>query len=281
MKPIRAVLPAVPVDVDVVHVAAAAGGVKGDAVLTLDRGQALGERVRQVGGEFLAAHVVQMHRVIDVAGQRLLVGRLEGDHGHVGVDRAGRLQHVGVQLAGVPAHRAVFHVIPTVEGDRVLVPHGGRRLRRRQGGFGLAHAFGDPRGQALVELASRIGLGPHLLVATRAGVEFRAGVRVGGGDHHVIAAKPRDLLSLLAGALDQIVIRANQIQGDQRGFRVALLEHDGLRVEVVVDALGAAFVVVAGHGRAERGRDLHGRRPDSQRIVIRSGKPRRSCRQSP
>ena len=82
--PIRAGLPKpalwlLPVDVDVVDVAAAAGGEQRDHLRALEVGQAAAQGRRHVGRDQRLADVVEMDGVVDVGGNGLLVGRLEVD----------------------------------------------------------------------------------------------------------------------------------------------------------------------------------------------------------
>ena len=116
----EAALGFLPVNVNVVDVAAAAGGEERDHFRAFEVSQAAAQGRRHVGRDQGLADVVEMDRVIDVSGDGLVVGRLEEDDRHVGVDRARRLDDQRVSLSRVPADGAVFHVITAVEGDRGL-----------------------------------------------------------------------------------------------------------------------------------------------------------------
>ena len=67
------------------------------------------------------ADVVQVDSVVDVGRQGPAGGRLEEDDWNLRVDRSGRLEDVQLELTGVPADRAVLHVVAAVEGNRRFV----------------------------------------------------------------------------------------------------------------------------------------------------------------
>ena len=68
---------------------------------------------------------------------------LEVDHGHIGIDRPGGLEDLGVELARIPADGTVDHMITAIEGDRRLtaVAHQDRAGRTRDSASRTASAI--------------------------------------------------------------------------------------------------------------------------------------------
>ena len=58
-----------------------------------------------------------------------------------------------------------------------------------------------------------------------------------------------------ACVFDEIARRGDQVECDERRGRAPLLHHDGLGVELVMDALGAPFRVIPGHRDTNRRSD--------------------------
>ena len=87
---------------------------------------------------------------------------------------------------------------------------------------------------------------------------------VRGADHGALARHACALGDEPARLLDDAGGQARHVAGDQRRPLAVLFEHDGLGVQIVMHALGAAVVVVARHGHAGRRRDAHRGAPHAQ-----------------
>ena len=183
-----------------------------------------------VGGE----QVVVAHQAGPVGGvlpehdQGRAVGALEPDH----VD-PGRHRPLGVDA---DAGGAVRLPLPAVDADPQRAParapaHGPRRRGRLQGGAGHQVAEGVDEGRL------------RLLQISEVGVHQGAAVGVGEGEEDVGRGHPRGPVHQLAHAGHVLEAHADQVAADDHGPGGAVVQEQGVGIQVIVDALGA---VVAG-----------------------------------
>ena len=199
-----------PVNVDVIDVAATAGGEERDHLGTFIVSQAAAQGCGHVGRDDGLTDVIEMDGVVDVGRHGLVGSSFEEDDGHVRVNCAGWLQDQRVTFPRIPADRAVFHMKTAVEGDRAFAAPGrvdGHALKSR---FGLPNGLGDLGGQACAKAFHQL----RLAAEGTFGINDRAGMRVRGADHHAGAAHAANAVDRSTCVFDKITRRGDQVECD-------------------------------------------------------------------
>ena len=150
---------------------------------------------------------------------------------HLRINRAGGPQRIRILRARVHPRRAVLHVVPPIEHLRRTRPATEAQPRRLHPILRQLDGVPDPQRRALAV--------PLIRVRSQQTGGRRPGMRVGGGDEDVVRRYPRQLrrarLRLVA-----LLLRQHDHVADAEGDRrVAVLQHHRLRVQRIVNVLGA------------------------------------------
>src|SRR5262249_22500584 len=110
-------------------------------------GQGTAQREWQIRGDSRLTDVVEMDGVIYIGRDWLAARRLEINDRHLWIDGSGRLDDIGVELAGIPADAAILHVKAPGEGEGVLAAARREGSRWGQLRFRAADGLGNLRWQ--------------------------------------------------------------------------------------------------------------------------------------
>ncbi len=187
-----------------------------------------------------------MQGIVGDDGNRIALGRFNGQDADRGINRARGADGLGILIAGVHAGGAVLHVPAAVEDLRRAGAGGGAEAGGLETELGQADGIGDTEG-------GPVNIGVIAVGAKEAGGRG-AGVRVGAGDEDVLGWKSAQLLHAVLGAVHVVLGQGDDVAEAQREGRVAVVEDHGLGLQGVVNILGESLGEVPGQfGAQERG----------------------------